>query len=175
MKYVVYIVTNEANNKKYVGVTNRKINIRFNEHMTHNTGLLYRARKKYGRKNLSIDILEKDILESDISDKEKYYIKLHNTLSPLGYNISNGGLINKSISEEGKQKLRRINIGLNNPMSKGKIEKIDPLTGEVLEIYDGVRDAARRMFNDSEKKANIAICLSGKTKTAYGFKWRYVD
>lgn len=174
LNYTLYVITNRINNKKYVGVTNRSASIRFNEHMTHDTGLLYKARKKYGRNNFKIEIIKENIPFEQISSLEKEYILKYNSLIPYGYNLSTGGIENKNISKEGKERLKEINTGLGNPMSKGRIAQIDPLTDEVIEVYDGIRDAARKLFNDSEKKANIAICLKGKTKKAYGYKWRYV-
>ena len=66
-------------------------------------------------------------------------------------------------------------MGINNPRSKGRVAQIDVLTNEIIAVFDGIREAARQLFGDSEKKSNIAVCLKGKTSKAYGYKWAYID
>ena len=79
--------------------------------------------------NFTYDVLfrvkEKRSKISDILNvKEKYYIKLFNTLVPNGYNISEGGgsvlwMVGYKATEETKQKLSTSHLGKKNPM-KGK-------------------------------------------------------
>jgi len=51
------------------------------------------------------------------------------------------------------------------------VEKIDINTGEVVDTYKTVTQAANSVGATSQK---LAGCLSGKRRTAYGFKWRYI-
>ena len=106
--FCVYKITNLINHKLYIGITKRNPKIRFNEHFSNKNELLYKAKEKYGKENFSLEIIEKNIPEDNIDEKERYYIKLYNSLTPNGYNLSIGGISNKSISDEGKTKIKRM-------------------------------------------------------------------
>ena len=152
--FCVYKITNLINSKSYIGITQRDPQIRFNEHFSNKKELLYKAKEKY--------------------EKERYYIKLYNTLVPNGYNLSIGGISNKSISEEGKQKLRKCNLGIRNPKCKKYILMIDKDTNEILNKFGSTREAARFLGNEN-KYRSIAYCLSGKIKTSQGYFWKYEE
>lgn len=84
----IYIITNLLNNKQYIGLTKRGLNLRFNEHKRssingHKTHL-YNAMRKWGVDNFSIALLEET---DDGPTQEKFYIK---TLKP-DYNMTEGG------------------------------------------------------------------------------------
>lgn len=89
-KYV-YCITNLINNKKYIGqsVNPQK---RFNNHYSKNNdkthSIIHEAMRKYGKENFKLEIL---YYGEDYNNQEKYYIKLFNTISPNGYNITPGG------------------------------------------------------------------------------------
>ena len=82
----------------------------------------------------------------------------------------------KKISEKSKEK----NRGKGNPMygkrgennpnwNRGKnVNQID-LNGNIIKVWNNRREAIQKYGN------SIAVCLSGKTKTAYGFIWRYIE
>lgn len=53
----------------------------------NNCSYLYNAFMKHGYLNFKWTILEKDIPKEKLNEREDYYIKLHNTLCPLGYNL----------------------------------------------------------------------------------------
>ena len=70
----IYIITNIINNKQYVGKTSKDIQRRFNEHISkskdeNNIQPLYRAIRKYGIENFSLELLEECSLEES-SEKE---------------------------------------------------------------------------------------------------------
>lgn len=56
--------------------------------------------------------------------------------------------------------------------NKKKVAKIDINTNEILEIFDGAREAARQMNVDS---SGIIRACNGQQKTCKGYKWRYLD
>lgn len=86
----------------------------------------------------------------------------------------------KKMSDETKEKIRESLKGFRHTQeAKDKIsksqykpvEKLDIVTGEVLQQYPSVQAAAR----DVGVRPNaISTCLSGVTKTSAGFKWRFV-
>ena len=86
----VYLTKNLINGKEYIG-SHHTNNIK-DGYLGSGTILVY-AIKKYGKSNFKREILEycDDILSA--RKLEKIYIKKHNTLVPIGYNINpNGGM-----------------------------------------------------------------------------------
>lgn len=93
----VYLITNQINNKKYVGITN-DYKRRWANHKCGNnpTMAIAKAIKKYGVENFTFELLEEDVSLEQIDEKEMYYIqKLETHVSTgKGYNISKGGRYN---------------------------------------------------------------------------------
>lgn len=170
--FKVYCITNLINNKKYIGITSRDIKVRFQEHCSHKQTLIYNAVQKYGKENFIIEILEDNILKDEIDKRERFYIEKFNTLIPNGYNLSTGGISNKDLNNETKKRLSKMNMGINNPRCNKYILQIDKNSGEILNKFGSAREAARYLGNES-KNVNINYCLRGKTKTAYGYIWKY--
>lgn len=96
-KYLVYKFTNQINNFCYIGITSSPIERRIKRHLNDSEkddGLYFhRALSKYGIQNFTVEILEDNILEEEIDEKEKYYIKLYDSffLNGKGYNMTTGG------------------------------------------------------------------------------------
>ena len=172
--FSIYKITNLINNKIYIGITKRNPKIRFNEHFSNKNELLYKAKEKYGKDNFLLEIIESNVSEDMIDEKERYYIQLYKSLVPDGYNLSQGGISNKSISEQGKQKLKKCNLGINNPKCNKYILMIDKETNKILHKFGSTREAARFLGNEN-KYRSIAYCLSGKIKTSQGYLWKYEE
>lgn len=58
--------------------------------------LIHQAIRKYGIENFKIEILEDNIPDDIVDKKEQNYIKSYNTMSPNGYNLTEGGVANKT-------------------------------------------------------------------------------
>lgn len=43
--------------------------------------------------------------------------------------------------------------------------------GKLIKVYDAIRDAKKDGFHHS----NISSVLKGKSKSAYGYQWKYID
>lgn len=63
-------------------------------------------------------------------------------------------------------------ITLANNKNK-PVEKIDKDTGECLETFSGMRDAAESLGLDRKNFGLISKCCNDDKRTAYGYKWRY--
>lgn len=104
MMHLIYCYTNLINNKKYIGQTNnfkrRSKQHREDSFMNYNEARyrqpIHQAIRKYGIENFKIEILEENIPTDKIDKKEQYYIKKYNTIAPNGYNLTEGGLANKT-------------------------------------------------------------------------------
>ena len=85
--------------------------------------------------------------------------------------------------------LRKMKRTQNTPEMKELKRKINKATGvtkdimqytkdgEFIKKYDNAHEAARHLFPDNFKYKDrlIARCARGQTKTAYGYKWEYVE
>jgi len=75
----IYVITNDINNKQYVGKTNGNIQKRFHEHVLDSRKRrcekrpLYNAMRKYGVEHFYIEILE-ECLAEEAANKEIYWI-----------------------------------------------------------------------------------------------------
>lgn len=95
----IYKIVNIKNQKIYIGkTTKQRPTDRFSQHKylaTHpqqekNISYLHRAMNKEGINNFTFEIIE----QADnalLNDRERYWIKQYNTLSPNGYNLTEGG------------------------------------------------------------------------------------
>ena len=56
-----------------------------------NCTALKNAINKYGWDEMKHEIVEENIPEHQLNDREKYWIKTYNTIAPHGYNLTDGG------------------------------------------------------------------------------------
>lgn len=94
--YYIYKIENLKNGKKYIGLTNN-IQRRRNRHFTdlkcnnHDNSFLQKEFNIYGKENFSFEkIYEGDVSYPEISELEKYYIKVYDSYLN-GYNQNEGG------------------------------------------------------------------------------------
>ena len=86
----VYKVTNLINGKAYIGITN-DFKRRMDNHKCGKKQAVDLAIQKYGEENFLYEVLYENVSEEDAINKEKELIKLYNTKTPDGYNVSFGG------------------------------------------------------------------------------------
>ena len=89
----IYKITNNINNKIYIGKTVRTIQERFKEHCKDyqkenlEKRPLYSAMKKYGVENFSIELIEET---NSPEERERYWIEYYGSFKN-GYNATFGG------------------------------------------------------------------------------------
>lgn len=88
----IYKITNDINDKVYIGKTEFDIQKRFKEHCkdsqyNYENRPLYKAMKKYGIEHFTIDLVEEC---NNIEEREKYWIEYYNSFLN-GYNATLGG------------------------------------------------------------------------------------
>ena len=129
----VYRITNIANGKSYIGISN-DIEKRWKDEISGSNinkgynSAIESAIRKYGKDYFHFEILE--VLEDadDRYEAEKMFIKRYNTMAPNGYNLTEGGEglgsgenhpnYGKHLSEETKDKMSKANKG-KTPWNKG--------------------------------------------------------
>lgn len=183
----IYKITNNINQKSYIGKTERTIEVRYKEHLRHKDYIdlpLYRAMRKYGTENFSVEKLE-ECNNADLDNREIYWINFYKTYSD-GYNCTGGGEGGvKTYEEDLDEIIKRYQQGERldllckeyhhdyNSIKPHLIEKgvtidtnagpaklskaiaqIDPQTQEIIQIFPSISAAAK------------AICEPGKNYRA---------
>jgi group I intron endonuclease len=93
---IVYLITNTANGKRYVGITTHSISKRWPEHCflarTHAKQALYRAIRKHGISCFSIREIDTADTLDELKKKERHYIEYFGTYTKTGhgYNMTLG-------------------------------------------------------------------------------------
>lgn len=178
----IYCIENLINHKKYVGQS-IDIHARWKQHRSllergiHSNEKLQNAWNKYGADNFVFYVVqENDVLELDYW--EKYYISLYDSYKH-GYNKDLGGVYNRIISDETRQKMsqrmqnltddEREKYRLGQPSRP--IYQID-MNGEIVKEWYGAREASKKLnFNQSA----IFECLHHTRWTYRGYIWLFVD
>lgn len=87
----IYKFTNKITGESYIG---QSVNLRrrYNDHknIKNDGSYFHRMISHYGFSNFEYEILE-ECEKHELNEKEKYYISKYNTLSPHGYNLTEGG------------------------------------------------------------------------------------
>jgi group I intron endonuclease len=115
---VVYLFTNLANGKKYVGKTTHRYPChRWSAHYrAAERGLsgtfFHRALRKYGRSGFSVSIIGRFDTEEDLSLAEQLFIQEHRSVAPDGYNLTTGG---EGTSGRTHSEATRARIRANHP------------------------------------------------------------
>jgi len=103
MAWSVYIITNKANGKQYVGLT-KNLKRRWDQHLSANGSApaLHAAIKKYGVDGFVFSHVCSAFDFEAACDLERLLIQQHNTKSPSGYNLTDGGegVCGRSLTQE---------------------------------------------------------------------------
>lgn len=90
----IYKITNDINQKVYIGKTEKSIKERFKEHCRDykysrcEKRPLYAAMKKYGIEHFHVELVEET---NNPEEREQYWIKFYNSYGSTGYNATMGG------------------------------------------------------------------------------------
>ena len=99
----IYIIKNFANNKIYIGKTERSVEERFREHLQesrHPNSCLSRAIRKYGENAFDVAVLAEDVPIEKLDLVEAHYIDMYCSDSPkIGYNVSKGHYDNSNVEK----------------------------------------------------------------------------
>lgn len=155
---IIYKLTNKVNGKSYVGQTlHEKQRLNTHKRAGKNKKLTYRALvvdyaiAKYGFENFEYTVLERDIPQNKLNEREIYWINYFDTLN-TGYNLTKGGQN-------------------SSQLSKKKVTMYD-FEGNYIRTFDSIQDAAE-LTNNSKSK--ICNCCKYKRRAAGGYQWRYAD
>ena len=181
--YSVYIHTNLINGKKYIGITKRKPEARWNNGKGYRHNEYFsNSIEKYGWNNFSHEIIYTNLTEDEACLKEQELIKLYKSNQrDFGYNLESGGRycniseetknkISKSlkghcVSNKTKNKIRntergkKLSIDTKEKLSKANIERFkDPL--ERYKCGNGTR--GKNIPHSKEHNRKVSEALKNK-------------
>lgn len=85
-KFTIYIVTNDVNDKVYIGQTTKSIHERFNEHCSYSFSKIGNAIQSIGKEHFTVSLLDDTAANLDeLAEKEEFYIQKYNSIEN-GYN-----------------------------------------------------------------------------------------
>lgn len=118
--WAIYVVTNKANGKQYVGIT-KDVKRRWHQHLSANGSApaLHAAIKKYGAKGFVFSHIC-DAFDFEFAcDLERMLIQEHNTKSPHGYNLTDGGegVVGRPMTDEDKEVRRKASLAFVSSLS----------------------------------------------------------
>ena len=177
---IIYSITNTVNGKKYVGQHCGMSDSRWKQHLKdalvlENPKPLYRAMRKYGAENFKyevIEVLPNDSSEKFLDEREIYWIKEHKShiSQGQGYNLTFGGdgTVGAYCSSKTREKL-------SNSLDRTNYAKYDPTTGDLVQVYEKLRDAAQengvRNAGTIPTAAKFNNQNTGKYKSVAGYIW----
>jgi group I intron endonuclease len=161
----IYKITNLITGKLYIGQTKHSLKTRFKEHCYPSSKCTHLSNsiKKYGRDNFKIEQILRADSEEQLNSREKFCIRIYDTLHPNGYNLTNGGH-NGSHSLITREKLRQLNIG-----KKASSETITKLSQKSKGENNGM--FGRKQNKETRKKISdklISMKLVSPRKGKFG-------
>ena len=181
----IYKITNNKNGKCYIGKTERTVEIRWKEHLRHldlyETIPLYRAIKKYGIENFSIETIE-ECDSININEREQYWIRFFNSYGKTGYNATLGGegSLLKISEDEVQEIIFRYQKGERlDCLCKEfhhdyeTIKKIFNEQGVLVDVYAGPKKLSKKIYGINPKTLEIelefeSISAAGRALCAEG-------
>jgi group I intron endonuclease len=177
---IIYLITNNINQKSYVGLTTKDVNLRFSEHIRESLGkckyAIHKAIRKHGKENFTLKILEQCLtLEELRLAEQKWISELGTFINRNGYNMTFGGdgALGRIVSEEQKRKSSEARKGVifsdehKKNIGISKLGPKNPMFGKHLSKEHRKKIGAKtkgRKFSE-ERCKNISNSLKGKKQT----------
>ena len=205
MNGTIYKIQNNINNKIYIGLTTRNVNIRWEEHKKAALSdaeefeniHLYNGMRKYGLNNFSFSIIETNIIDFNIlNEREKYWIAFYNSYQN-GYNMNMGGnshylydyekiqslwlkdntLTQQQISNIIGCSLSTVYMALKSLPDYCNHREVEmyDLNNKLINTFYSTRQASLLVFGDLSHRSSIKAACDERQNTAYGYIWHYKD
>lgn len=160
--YTIYMHKNKINGKVYIGQTCQLLNQRWKNGNGYREETYFgKAIKKYGWDNFEHIILEENISEDEVDEKEIYYINYYkSTDENFGYNLESGGKHHLH-SEYTKNKMRE---SAQKRIEKN-IEKYNSkVSDETREKISKALKGVKRQPRSKETKEKLSKANKGKKR-----------
>lgn len=175
--YKLYKITNQINNKIYIGITKLSVGERWEKHLKDSKNPLYplhRAIQKYGSDTFSLEVLLESKNREEISSKEEPTIQLlESHISKNGYNVAKGGYggdLGSIANEKRKKTMANFSKEKKEDISRKISKSLIGLRRTDDEKYKmGVLQKERGGYGPAvhtdKTRKKIAISNSGKVRT----------
>lgn len=201
----IYKITNDINQKVYIGKTEKTVEIRFAEHCRESkkerskNRPLYRAMNKYGLEHFSVETIEET---DNPEEREQFWIQYYNSYGKNGYNATAGGdgkrYLNygqiiklyqeyHNVSKVAKE--LKYDAGWVSKILRSHGIEITPSQKVMQEVrskrvakIDPKTNEIIKVYPsitaaraENKTAGNISAACRGKRKICCGYKWSYVD
>ncbi len=167
----IYLITNKLNGKQYVGQTKTHqwrshrgswvlygYEARFEQHKRNTANYekygrcraLNAAMKLYSVDNFTVELLELCAVGL-LDEREVYFIKGLNTLSPNGYNLETGGNANKTASIE-TRRLQSDNRKRYYDTDPGKLFKLQH--GQFISVFNATNNDLKKIAKYKDRNVD---------------------
>ena len=158
-KMVVYAITNIINNKKYIGITTNSFAERYPHGIrAHHNPHLRKSVKKYGQKNFTVTLLEKNVEDVEtLQELEMKHIEQYDTCNKdKGYNKSLGGygVRQTERSEEHCRNLSKAKMGID-PLGNYTPEQMAKRNAKISKATRGKNNPRYGMTKDKLKPETL--------------------
>ena len=198
----IYKIITDFNNKIYIGKAKHGTKSRQREHIKrdiNNGQYIHNSMLQHGIEHYKYEVIESNITDEKLNDREKYQIKFYNCKVPNGYNETDGGdgggdakeAIQQCKDHPKEAKKNRDNARIKaqeqqkenpelfkqiikkNQIKAAKARRKAVLCIETNSIYESASDAAREL-NLSSSSHISAVCR-GERQTAGGYHQIYIE
>lgn len=166
----IYKIECLSNGKVYIGQTKNKRK-RWDEHKydlrrgIHHSTHLQRAWNKFGEENFTFTVIE-ECQQEKADEKEVYWIRFYNSTDKTkGYNLESGGNAHKTLSDETK-----IKIGRLNKLHYHRKVKFYVNSPEAIKKRSESNRGKRRGADFRKRMSEIASLRIGESNSFYGRK-----
>ncbi len=179
----IYVIENDINNKLYVG---RTLDLRKREaaHFSSSsrTWAIKAAIAKYGPEHFDFVILEPCSCEEELNAKEIYWIGVLGTITPLGYNLKEGGKSGRP-SAIVREKLRAAHRGVSlsaehkQSISKSLMGKVvlDETRQKISKGLRGRKHSEESRLKMSEARLGKKLSLKTRQRMSVSQKGKHYD
>ena len=181
---LIYKITNDINNKVYIGQTTRSLEERIYNYKTEikfnpTCRPIISAMSKYGFEHFTFEILKDNIQSKEELDfLEREYIKQYQSLTTQnGYNVELGGNSVGKHSEETKRKISEAQLGEKNHMY-GRKGSLNVTSKKIIELTTGKIYESAASLAAEELGINFShVCAvaRGVRGSRKGYVFRYLD
>ena len=151
---LIYKITNLINGKVYIGATTMSLRQRMQSHFYTSRREDYpicQVIRKYGEDNFKFQVIEIEPNKEIMHEREKYYIKLYDSMNN-GYNGTSGGsnceFSDRILKKLSKSQLKRYGGNTRTP------ETIEKIRQTKLEYYKNNPDIRKGKNNPNYKGNN---------------------
>ena len=182
----IYKISNDINNKVYIGQTIRPIEDRFQRHLSDAINNILdthfaRAIRKYGKEHFFIEEIDKANNQEELNLKEQYWIRFYDSVND-GYNETDalykcGGNTYKSKTDEEMYEIRqKISLSkLKDNNSQSKKVKCKNVKSQKELFFNSIIEC-QEYFNENTHRF-ITTRVKHQTKSLYKGEWAiaYID